>query len=889
MQKRLVWSVVSALSLSLACAPDIGRDEVPQYVVAEFDPGATVPVVPTPNDLAINTQTGLVELTDPEGATDAEKEFNKYLRTLDGFPTAATATALFDGDLDPATVTAQAVKAFDVTTSPATELPLTELKWDGAKKQITAKADWQPARTYVLALIGGDSGLKGAAGQRVVGSPTFVIARAAKSLVTCTDLSSPDCRPVTSLISGSTEEETRAKAVALERYRIELQPALAALEAAGTPRQNLAGAWAFSTVKMPLATFDPAKKVVPFPNDLLMQDGHVNLPADPADDAATAGLKLELNKLDGFSTTAAILTESSPTLGAATARLDPASLSDAQFLLVNLSNPSEEVPATVSCHSCTATAAEQNQLRITPSKPLRSHTKYAAFWLRGAKGLADQKLANTGSVFALMRLSHPLVVNGVSQIPAVDVLTASLIEPLRQSYQPLFQLTDEKGLAREDVLLAWTFTTLTTTEPLAALRNKPQEWNLPTAVGATLTDVDYSLLVQASAYTFKDWHSQIRAMKEGQFTSGNALSAGFEVDPASGTSVPTEAAFTDATLTTPKQETLKFLLVLPKTPKFSDGRIPLVIFQHGLGGQRKNAGVIANSIATAGYATIAIDAPFHGERSFCRSNSDCASGSCNADHRCPGGYVIAQGDPTGTPAISGLGFVSGTNPFATRDHFRQQVIDLAQLIRSLQDTTTGIGSLNVDDPATTNVVEKLDPTQIRYIGQSLGGIIGTLALATIPEISSATLNVPGADLVSITRLAPRFAPEKQKLDAYLASRGIPTDSQAYEQYLDTGRWVIDPADPQNFGRHLIAEPLVDVRTNLPGPVKRPFVSWTFGDDVVPNVTTETLIRSIDLGNAPQNFRQTQYAGGDHIFLLNLLGNATLAFQAQKDAVDWVKP
>ncbi|MFL5320395.1 MAG: hypothetical protein ACJ790_12115, partial [Myxococcaceae bacterium] len=408
-----IASAALFLLLAASCAPDIPRDEPGQFVVAQFDPAAIVPVVPTPNDLAIDPVTGLVALPDAPNATAAEKEFNKYLRTLDGFPTAATATATFDGDLDPATVTTEHVRVFDATDATAKELTPTEVKWDAASKAITVKAPWERARTYVIALVGGDNGLRGASGLRVVGSPTFVLARASKPLVTCTDLTAPDCKPVTPLITGSDADDTRSKALSLERYRRELQPAFAFLETAGIKREDVAGAWAFTTVKMALATFDPAKKVVPFPNDLLMQNGKVNLPADPADDAQTVAIKAQLNQLDGFSTTAAILTESGPTTGAANDRLDADSLGSTQFLLVNLAKPTETVGVDVTCKSCgkagTAPGTEPDQLRLVPQLPLRSHTQYAMFWIRGVKGLNDTKLANTGSAWALMRLSTPLV------------------------------------------------------------------------------------------------------------------------------------------------------------------------------------------------------------------------------------------------------------------------------------------------------------------------------------------------------------------------------------------------------------------------------------------------------------------------------------------------
>ena len=44
----------------------------------------------------------------------------------------------------------------------------------------------------------------------------------------------------------------------------------------------------------------------------------------------------------------------------------------------------------------------------------------------------------------------------------------------------------------------------------------------------------------------------------------------------------------------------------------ADAPLPVVIVQHGLGRERSDALPMANALAGLGYATIAIDAPFHG-------------------------------------------------------------------------------------------------------------------------------------------------------------------------------------------------------------------------------------------------------------------------------------
>ena len=73
--------------------------------------------------------------------------------------------------------------------------------------------------------------------------------------------------------------------------------------------------------------------------------------------------------------------------------------------------------------------------------------------------------------------------------------------------------------------------------------------------------------------------------------------------------------------------------------------------------------------------------------------------------------------------------------------------------------------------------------------------------------------------------------------------------------------------------------------------KKVFISWVKDDETVPNVATELLLRSIDVGpDDTALFKNHQYPSGGHAFLLNITdaASASLAIQGQNDAVDWVK-
>ncbi len=922
--------LLCALALG-ACTPDVAQDEPPFRVVAEFDPAAEIPRVPAPNALAYDDETARLAPPDHPGLTEAERQLNDYLRQLDGFPAGGSATQTFSAPLEPASVTTDAVRVLDVTdpenvralptpvqltrcasqcayapdpagctTSCRAELQVT-VRYEPDARRVRIEAPFEASRTYAVALLAGEGGLRGEGGAPVVGAPAFVMLRSQRPLTTCEDLSAADCRPATSLIRGETEDEARASAVRLERARRQLAPALAFLEEQGIPRQTLASAWTFHTARMPLATFDPGRRFVPFPTDLLLENGRVALPDELTDDASAQTLKASLNTLDGFSMTASIYVEVSDAVGAATLRLARSSLAASQFVLARLDNPSEQVPVQLTCHACgdfnANPGAQPDQLSLKPTRPLRPKTTYVLLWLTGARGRDGLRVQPSGAL-ALLRLSTPLWANGKSALAGLDDESAEALETLRQKYAPTFALADGLGIARADILWATFFTTQSGPLELPALRALPQTWNLTTQV--TGGPGNLTLLNTSSLASYLP---DVRWVKEGSYTAGNALDpSGTEEDLSSGLSIPTEGAFTAATLASPTLEQRQFFLAVPKVAKTpATGKIPVLIFQHGLGGSRRNAFAIANTAAQFGYATLAIDAPFHGNRTFCQANVECRVGTVCTNHRCPDdpndpndGYALTPlgtfTDLIGVPLRSGEQFVSTTNLLASRDHFRQQVIDLAQLVRVLGDTTAGIGAIDVDDAATGAVVETLDPQNPRYIGQSMGGIMGALITAALPEILSATLNVPGASQADIVANASHWNARKAQVDAYLTARGRGPGTQAYERFIDHGRWAMDAADPQNVGRHLIAEPLPDALTQAPLPRKRVFISWIQGDQVVPNATTQLFINSIDAAPAPANFKQKMYVGGDHAFLVDVISlNAPLAYQAQAEAMQWVDP
>jgi pimeloyl-ACP methyl ester carboxylesterase len=217
-------------------------------------------------------------------------------------------------------------------------------------------------------------------------------------------------------------------------------------------------------------------------------------------------------------------------------------------------------------------------------------------------------------------------------------------------------------------------------------------------------------------------------------------------------------------------------------------------------------------------------------------------GHCASDGKCENGAFASVFTPAPgvNIPVNGWNLLNLSNFFATRDNFRQQVVTHGQLARILQHT--GTGNLGQQTGIT------IDATKINYVGQSLGGVLGTLYSAVAPEVKNAALNVPGGDVFTVLNTSPAFAPQKAAVQAALAAQGIAPNSPAYDFFTGILRWIIDPADPINAGPYLVrqtrngqfpADPLANNGEN-----RRGYIQWIQDDQVIPNLSTQELIRSV---------------------------------------------
>jgi len=962
--KRLV--VIGTLAAAFAaCTPDIPQSTATHYVTALFDP--SVSNVPTPNLLATDPKTGLLAVPLAPGASPAQADFVAFLNSLDGFPEDTPGKALFDGPLLPSTVPSNisatsSIRIVDLTAAaPVAGASAAYSDMPGnfdAKSQISIApppTGWPTNHLIGIALIGGASGIQGAPNAPLVGSSAWALVRSSSSLVTCTTLTLPDggtnpeCLPtVSGLPSNQTDPAARVQdqahtAVQLEMLRLLYQPFLDSLAAQGVPRDSVALAWTFKVTSRPQVPFDPANNVIPFPNDILrppLPDGgtpHVSLPLPPllpdGGISDTGQLYMGLNTLDGFSTTAPIVSvfnaDNVGSLNQGT--INPFSLTlGAGWGFSRLAGtPSHPVtaPSVTACLDCADSTlpdggiptdggipSHPQRLQFVPNVPLDERTTYGVYITTNVTDTQFHKVIPS-SAFALLRSANPLYDGTKSTVDLITDDQARQLEQLRVALKPFIDVVAAGVGGRSNIALAWAFTTQSEVSILKnQLRLIPQA--LPAATANPLFLEDATLAIGPSC---PGGCPNIEKFVIGEITVAILLSAAGPFNPSG----------------VPSIGKIPFLLTLPMPPQPTSG-YPVTIFGHGLTGARTNVLAIANRLAQGGQAALATDVVWHGDRTSCTGSHavlppgstddfacadpmaqkcDAASGRCilrdrtssslrtcmfgmpSADQVCTNfgqGFCFSDGkceggdyarDPTTTvPRISGWNMLNPSNQFTTRDNFRQQVIDLSQLTHVLAPNTSG---MSFNDQLNAAVGRRIDATKINYAGQSLGGILGTLYTSVAPDVHNVVLNVPGGDPANILLTSPAFATQKAALLATLAAEGIPQGTIGFDTFIGIAKWILDPADPQNMSFSLLNG------TGLPGD-RKALVQYIADDQVVPNPTTIKLINGANrLGVTPIDVSFFSLLPTDppplsarHGFLLNF-ADPTVTMTAQCQVAHYV--
>jgi len=341
---------------------------------------------------------------------------------------------------------------------------------------------------------------------------------------------------------------------------------------------------------------------------------------------------------------------------------------------------------------------------------------------------------------------------------------------------------------------------------------------------------------------------------------------------------------------------------------------PVVIFQHGLNRTKGDVHAVANALAGAGFATIAFDVIFHGERSHCTSNAHCVEnatcdrahdsatrGLCCVDSSCNRDYFAdvdgPDGQPDGVPDATGVFFLNAANPFAITSNIWQHVVDSAALTRTLRAGGVGLSNVvQVGPPpvAPAPVQFKLDPARIHYVGVSLGSILGVLTLAVDPlstaaegQPRQAVLSVPGAPATRIFQESPN--PEFQAFVAgLLAANGAQPGSMEELQLFHILQWIFDGGDAANYARYVDNVQLEDVfasavaKQHVPVPKNNVLVQVAGKDQVIPTALQMGLAGWLGV-----DVSKSTYPDAEHSFLLTSADENKTTAAAQTQMVRYL--
>lgn len=273
---------------------------------------------------------------------------------------------------------------------------------------------------------------------------------------------------------------------------------------------------------------------------------------------------------------------------------------------------------------------------------------------------------------------------------------------------------------------------------------------------------------------------------------------------------------------------------------------PVAIYVHGIGSDRTSAVSLANALAKACVATVAIDLPMHGvapSNAFYAPDPDGAgpaAASTNYGLNIEQNATLATLYPdaverhfnqvmgaTGTPTAmnlavnstdgSGSLFINLKNFANSRDNMRQAVMDLLNLNASL----ASISALNLDG---ASAATDFDLTKVYVVGASLGGIIGGTFAAVNQLAYAADAKVYQGLALASSPAAPLFAPKLTPVKALavsgagsqvsrilensqyfsptilggLAAAGVTQGTSNYEKFMYVIQAAVDGGDIVNF-------------------------------------------------------------------------------------------
>jgi pimeloyl-ACP methyl ester carboxylesterase len=531
-------------------------------------------------------------------------------------------------------------------------------------------------------------------------------------------------------------------------------------------------------------------------------------------------------------------------------------------------------------------------LAIIPTSPLKQLQSYMVVMTNGIR-TAGGTPATPDQTYFLTKRTSPLCTGGASTDPLLPNATACALEPLRQLTNSQLAAASSRGIARDDVVVSWVFTTQSISVVSGRLQGRATAG--PTTLvnsGATTAVANLPPIgnIHIGVITLPYYLSAPTAQNPTGPLNGfwKAAPNGY-VPPFAGQLNPTSTNITFAN-PDPVKTTDVTVPVLVTIPNAASGQTkpaagwPVIIFQHGITRNRLDALAISATAAAQGFAVVAIDQPLHG----IIPADDPAFTSPFYVPRTPFAAVARErtfdvdyinnttgaAGPDGKVDSSGAHTINLASLLTSRDNLRQATADLFVLAKS-------IPNMDID----ANGTGDFDGSRIAFVGQSLGSIVGTPFLALDPTVNVGVLSVPGGGIARMIEASPTFGP---RIRAGLAAAGLQPNTPAFDQFLGATQQVLDSADPVNYGiasvnNAILLHEVVGGGSVLP-------------DQVIPNSVagaplsgTEPLIKALNLPSITATTQSasgvrgaTRFIVGDHGSLLSPAASlpATVEMQGQ---------
>jgi pimeloyl-ACP methyl ester carboxylesterase len=530
------------------------------------------------------------------------------------------------------------------------------------------------------------------------------------------------------------------------------------------------------------SVFDVSGGDIPYPNDILFAgstDGTLNIPIPEG--TSESDPKYALNALDGFSTSAPISVHFSKSLKASTVA---SAVKVFEVTTDAATKAVTGVSSTLTFGVDYLATASGNQLVILPLKPLKSSSSYLVVVTDDLQD-EDSQAVEAGVVYQYLKSSNPLISEGHSTVEGLSDSSATKLEPLRQLTQAQLAVAQAASIDPTKVVVSWSFST----QSIGVVLD---------TVASPSTVQNSSLAVQSSGSNTSDIGGQGAAdIYAGTITVPYYLGIPSENNPTApikshwlGQNGGDLTRYSIAQGDSPKKVADQTLPVLMTVPNSNSGQSmpasgwPVVIFQHGITRNRSDVLAVADSLAAAGYAAIAIDMPLHGITPTDLAASFRISGVTERTFDLDfvtqdqdGSITAAQ--PDGVKDSSGRHFIQLSSLLTTRDNLRQAVSDLVQL-RAALDNITGV---------------QVDTSKVSFLGHSLGGMVGgTFVKREGSNLKSAVFAMSGTQAAYILANSATFSPE---IKAGLQAQGVEPDSADFQSFILAAQTVVDSGDPVN--------------------------------------------------------------------------------------------